>query len=135
MNPQTHEEPPGEDIFGAPWPEDPRLQEQQSLEAEPDVGTLSEEGGVNESSSGDHGQQMSPVAEPGRVRDARTSPPAESAPTSTDHEPIRSAVKITKTTRGTTFEVRVLAGDPEELLNRTREIAVSQYQALERELP
>jgi hypothetical protein len=44
---------------------------------------LSEEGGVNESSSSGHGQQMSPLRRPGNARlgrtSARTSPPAEKA--------------------------------------------------------
>jgi hypothetical protein len=48
-----------------------------------DVGALSEEGGVNESSSDDLGQQMSPLRSPENDRSGRssasTSPPADSA--------------------------------------------------------
>jgi len=103
---QDYESAPGEDVFGAPWPEDPRLQEQQMLEAE----------GPAES-----GPDPEPVPKPVPFSGSE------------EHDVVRSAVKVTKTTRGTTFEVRVLVGDSEAALDEARRIALQQYRALSRE--
>jgi hypothetical protein len=105
---QSYEEPPGEDIFGADWPEDPRLTAEGS------------------------GPEEGPQAEPEST--GRPTPSPAPPSTGPEFEHVRSAVKITRTTRGVTWEVRVMAGDPEILLNQTRELAVRQHKALEGEV-
>lgn len=47
----------------------------------------------------------------------------------------RSSIKVSKNAKGEAqWEVKVVAGDDESVLNDARQIAVAQHQALEREL-
>jgi hypothetical protein len=116
MSAQDPEQPPGTDVFGAPWPEDPRLQEQQTL-GEPT--TESEPEGFRGPSGG-----TGPAATPSPIR-------KDGDASGFDHDPARSSVKLSRNTRGVNWDVKVMAGDSEAVLDEARRIAVAQHRALE----
>lgn len=105
---QNREFPPGQDLFGADWPEDPRLLGEPT-ESGPETGGA-----------------------PPAMRQESLLPEATFGP---EYEPVRSSVKVTRNAKGAAqWDIRVMEGDSEDRITAAREIAVRQYKALEREL-